>query len=146
MAKTKAHDNHQRRHGGGEGRNGDAHHPYQAETLTEPAGQLRHREEGDGIDREGEAVLHRRKTVVIDQHERRIGEIDQKARDAETADEGQRQEIAIAEQQAISCHRAAAGRFPSGPAFVRVSSSCVDKRISPMTAAIVTAQKTPRQP
>ena len=82
---------------------------------------------------------------MVDQHEGRVGQIDEKAGQAKTTDEGERQEIAILEQQAIGRHGAAETAFRAGvlgPGFV----NCVDSRIRPRNAAIVTAQNTPRQP
>ncbi|MCY1238036.1 hypothetical protein D9M72_507540 [compost metagenome] len=38
---------------------------------------------------------------MVDQHEGRVGEIDQEPGDPEPADEGERQEVAISEQQAV---------------------------------------------
>ncbi len=48
---------------------------------------------------------------MVDQDERRIGEIDQEARNAEATNESQRQEIAVTEQQAIGRHGAAQAAF-----------------------------------
>ncbi|MNT06814.1 hypothetical protein D3C72_1414960 [compost metagenome] len=45
--------------------------------------------------------MRRRQAVVVDQHEGRVREIDKETRNAEAADEGERQEIPVREQQPV---------------------------------------------
>ena len=104
---AEAHDGKHRRHGEREGCDRHPHHPDETEAFAEPSGHLRHGEERHRVDREGDAVLRRRQVEMVNQHEGRIREIDEEARNAEAADEGQRQEVPVGEKRPVGLKRTA---------------------------------------